>query len=913
MVTKKRNNSSLLYPKITPPASSRPLVQRKSLTEWIQSAEHVKLVSICAPAGFGKTTLMVQWIGHLRERNLPAAWLTLDNADNDPRRFLFNLFASLQEHVPDFAPDALEDDIFDNMHSAGEILPFLLDSLSRFEQPLTIFLDDVCSIKSPQVLDAIKQILSYLSPGKRLVAAMRLPPDLGLSKLRAKNALVEIGLEDLRLTFEETKQFVCQSQHLDFDQKEVEHLHNLTEGWVTGLQLSTLSDTWQRQHSETHQPIRAFRLISDYLVEDVLANQPQDVLSFLLQTSILNSLTGPLCDAVTGGTGGYEMLDYLEKNNLFVISLDEERNWYRYHSLFAKFLRSRLERRGGPDKLIALHRAAFEWYSQAGEMLEAAHHAMLTGDVELAAEYMERCALDLVMTGQSSTVFEWGRRLPAEVLDRHHELQFAYVYALTYQQQFSAAIEAIGRIRRLLKESGEDFKYIHHLETAEAYAMLCLDRFSEFERGIAEGIEGIPKLKPNDRTGHLPMLFHGAVVTELTSGNFQNALTRVWQAAKFLNKKTQLQVIYNTYFEECIYLAQGRLNETLGLARATLSKTENSPNRFSVSAAAVAVLEAEALYERNELSKAESLLNKYRSVLSDCTFPDILIVGFRTLARVCFAQGDRDQASDYITELGRCGVARGVPRMSAAAWLENIHMKLQCDSLEHAVRSFDDHIGGPLGLSLGGRHCMLGNEVETLDVTRLRLLIAEHKFNADLLKNELKNAGAIVFLRRKLLLLVLIAKAHYLGGDKKQALRILKDALLSAQAEGFIRTFVDEGEPLPHMIRDVYKVVLAEESKGDRKLSSDYLLRILGAMGTSAPVCDEVKQPQDLSLLEELTEREKSILEKLALGYSTEELASSLYISVHTVRYHLRNIYSKLGANSRVQAVALARQLDLIR
>jgi len=443
--------------------------------------------------------------------------------------------------------------------------------------------------------------------------------------------------------------------------------------------------------------------------------------------------------------------------------------------------------------------------------------------------------------------------------------------------------------------------------------MLCLDRFSEFEQRIEEGLEEMAKAKPNGRTGHFPMLLHGGVVLKLSSGKFQDAFAYVWQASKFLNKKTQLQVLYNSYFEGCIYLSQGRLNETLGIARSTLSKTESSPNRFSISAISIAVIEAVALYEMNELDKAENLLNKHRSMLPHATFPDILIVGFRTLARIRFAQGDLTQAIRYTTELDRCGVARGVPRMSAAARMEEIRIRLQCGELEHALRIYSDHVNDPLWVALGNKHCMLGNDVETLQMTRLRLLIAERKFTSDLLKSELKAALSSVFFRQKLLSLVLIAKAYYLSGEKKQALRILKDALLSAQNEGFIRTFVDEGEPLSHMIREIYKVVLAEESKGDGRISLEYLLQILSAMGESVPSRGDAKQNLDLPLMEALTDREKSILEKLALGYSSEEMANNLYISVHTVRYHLRNIYSKLGANSRVQAVALARQLDLIK
>lgn len=908
----KRNRPPLLYPKINPPQNSRCLVQRTHLTEWMQSAEHAKFVSICAPAGFGKTTLMVQWISRLREQNQSAAWLTVDTKDNDPRRFLFNLLAALQENIPDFAPDTLEDDLFDGMHNPSEVSSYLWDRLSSFQGPMTIFIDDFCSIKSPQVIDFVREMLHYLSPGKRLIAAMRLNPDLGLGKLRAKNQSVEIGLEDLRLSLEETEQFIRQTQNLDFDQSDLESLHKLTEGWVTGLQLSTLSPTWQSQSLESNQSFKAFHLISDYLVEDVLANQSQDILSFLLQTSILNTLTGPLCDALTGRNDGYEMLEYLEKNNLFLISLDEEHNWFRYHSLFAKFLQNRLVRRGGRDKIVELHRAAYNWYAQEGEMLEAAQHAMMTGDVGMAAEYMERCALDLVMTGQSFTVFEWGKKLPQDVLDQHLKLQFAFVYALIYQQEFEEAIQVIDHIYQLLEQSGEDFRYTPHLKSAIAYTTLCLDRFGEFEQHIAEGLEQSARLKSGRGTGHLPMLLHGASVLALTSGRFEEALTNVWQASKFLNKKTQLQLLYNAYFEGCIYFSQGRLEETLKITHSALSKTEFSPNRFSVSASAVAVLEAQVLYEKNELSKAAGLLKKYRSVLANATFPDILIAGYRTMARIHLAQGNRTRALQYITELERRGVARDIPRVSASAWQEHIHFALHGGDLEHALQIYRDHENGPEWQSFE-KCSMLGNETETPDVTRLRILIAQNKTTPELLKSELKKAQATMFARQKILLFSLIAKAHYIRGERKHALRLLKEALVLAQDEDFIRTFVDEGETLPQMVREIYRVAVAEESKGGATVSAEYLLRILNAMGDEAPPPTEAKIISDQPLVEPLTDREKTILEKLAIGHSSEEIAAQLYVSVHTVRYHLRNVYSKLGANSRIQAVAVARRLNLIK
>ncbi|MGA7796985.1 MAG: hypothetical protein WCA19_28520, partial [Candidatus Acidiferrales bacterium] len=518
----------LLHSKLHPPVSGRSLVQRKDLAKWMESAEHAKLVMIHAPAGFGKTTVMVQWITRLREQKLATAWLTLDEADNDPRRFLFNLFVALRENIEEFVLDEPEKDHFEVGHDADGVLLYLIERLSTFEQPITIFLEDFSVSRSPQVIDAVRRLLKYLPAGKRLVMAVRHAPDIGLAKLRATDELLEIGLEDLRLSLEETEQFIRQTQKLDLNQKEVEYLYQSTEGWVTGLQLSTLTSTWQKQLTENGQPAvpKAFRLICDYLVEDVLADQPEDVLDFLLKTSILNRLTGLLCDALTGRTDGYEMLDYLEKKNLFLIPLDEERHWYRYHSLFAKFLRNRLEH-GGRDKVSALHRAAYDWYSQSGEVLEAVHHAMLTGDIDLAAKHMEWSAFDLVLNGQASTVFEWGSRVPPHILDRHPDLQFAYTYSLIYRRLFDKALEVINRIYENVQKSGSEYKYMRHLRAAEGYVLVCQDKFDEYEQLITAEVAISDKLPPGSKTGHLPVLLHGAAVVNLAAGRFEEALNSV--------------------------------------------------------------------------------------------------------------------------------------------------------------------------------------------------------------------------------------------------------------------------------------------------------------------------------------------------------------------------------------------------
>ncbi len=914
MPTEATNRSpyALLHSKLNPPVSGRSLVQRKDLLKWMESTEEAKLVMVHAPAGFGKTTVMVQWITRLREQKLAAAWLTLDETDNDPSRFLFNLFLALRENIDGFVLADPERDHFGVGHDADGVLLYLLERLSTFEQPVTIFLEDFSIIRSPQVIDAVRRLLRYLPRGKRLVMAVRHAPDIGLAKLRARNELFEICLQDLRLSLEETGQFIRQTQKLDLDDREVEYLYQSTEGWVTGLQLSTLTSSWQKQLTENGQPTvpKAFRLICDYLVEDVLADQPEEVLEFLLKTSILNRLTGQLCDALTGRMDGYEMLNYLEKKNLFLIPLDEERHWYRYHSLFAKFLRNRLEHTGR-DEVVSLHRAAYEWYSQSGEVLEAVHHALLTGDMDLAAKHMERNAFDLVLNGQAATVFEWGNRISEDILDKHPDFQFAYAYSHIYRRQFDKALEVIHRIYKNVESAGNAYKYIRHLRAAEGYVLVCQDRFDEYEELISAEVAISGMMPAGSKTGHLPVLLHGSGVVNMVAGRFEEALNSVWRASRYLNNKTLLQFQYNKYFEGRIYLTQGRLNETLELTRSTLARTETSPNRYSPSGTAVAVLQAEALYEKNELAKAEILLQEYRSVLPNATLLEVLIGGYRILARICFAEGDPSAAMRYITELERLGVQRGVPRVLAVARQERIRFAIQQGEVERALQICRDHDDESIWGRFEGR-CMPGCDSESPAITRLRLMIADRNINLVNLKTELKNAQASLFFRERLVLFILLAKAQYLCGERKQAVGLLSEALLSAQEERYIRSFVDEGEPVRQMIRELYKIGMAEQARGTSKLSVAYLAQILEAAGEVAVSSGSARPEFKHVPMEPFTDREREILEKLAQGFSSQELADQLYISVHTVRYHLRSIYSKLGANSRVQAVALARRYGAI-
>lgn len=910
--SKKSLPKRLLQSKLTPPGGGRRLVPRARLIDCLQSAGQAKLVMLRAPAGFGKTTLMVQMLLQLRDQGVSTAWLTLDEGDNDLGHFLTYLIAAIEKGIPGFeqvGQDARH--VGPGLNPSGVLL-YLIDRISTFEAPFTIFLDDFGAINSLEALELFRQLLLHLPQGKRIVIALRHVPELSLGRLRAQGDLVEIDLEGLRFSLEETAEFIRQAQGIDLDEKDVEYLFRSTEGWVAGLQLSTLSSLWREKQGSHGQVFSAaFDNISEYLAEDVLARQPEDVQSFLVRTCILDRLSGPLCDALTGKHDGDRMLTYLEKQNLFLIPLDEERRWYRFHSLFSRFLRHQLDRQGQVQK-TELHRAACRWYAVSGEAIEAAKHALLAGDTDYAAQQVESCALDLAKNGMTTTVAEWSGRLPQEVLDQHPELQLGYTYSLIFAENYGKAHEVLDRLAQNVVRLGIG-TYTQDLRIARAFILMSQERMKEFEQVIIEGLAVYDPTVQDNHTKFLPVIMNMAGMLKLTIGKLEEALNIVWEGARLIGARKDEVKVYNKYFEGRIYLAQGKLRETLLLTRSILDDKAYGSSRFSAGGTAVAVLESEALYEKNDLENAEKLLMTYISTLPCEIAVEAMIVGYKTLARIRLAKEDPNGARHFMTELERLGTQRGIPRASASARLERIRIALLDDEYETAVKIFRDYADQPVWNNFDG-FIMMGNDPDLPELTSLRLLIGQEKPKEAIepLKLALKKAESSGFFRQELLLRIILAKAYENSGERRRAIEYLKHALISAQEEGFIRCFVDEHGPIPKLIHEIRKIAVAEEKMGMGSISVKYLDQILNAMGVIAPRQIDVKQDQDSSPLDSLTEREKDILGKLAMGLSSNELADNLYISVNTIRYHLRNIYSKLGTNNRVQAVALARRFGII-
>ena len=902
----------LLQSKLTPPVGSRRLVSRTRIVSWLQSSEHARLIMLRAPAGFGKTTLMVQLLMQLRNQGIQTAWLTLDEGDNDLGQFLTYLIAAIEKGIPGFERDAQETGHIGLGLNPTGVLLYLIDRISTFEAPFTIFLDDFGALHSPEALELVRQLLQHLPHGKRIIISLRHVPDPSLGRLRAQGELVDIDLEGLRFSREETAEFISQTQGMELDESDVEYLYQTTEGWVAGLQLFTLSSLWRDNKINRSQTFSsAFYNISEYLAEDVLTRQPENVQSFLLRTSILNRLSGSLCNALTGQSDGDMMLTYLEKHNLFLIPLDEDRSWYRFHSLFAKFLQKQLDRQGN-DVHIELHRAAYDWYAASGEAIEAANHAMLAGATELAAQQLENSSLSLSKNGMTTTVAEWAERLPQEVLDQHPELLLSYIYALIFAERYEKAHEMLDRltnnVHRLKNET-----YTQDLRIARGFILMSQERMKEFECVILEGLTAYDPAANDSHTRFLPVLLNMAGMLKLTVGRLEEALNIIWEGARLINPCRDEVLVYNKYFEGRIYLAQGKLQEALLLTRSILEEKAYGPSHYAAGGTAVAVLEAEVLYEKNDLENSEKLLTAYISILPTVIAVEAMIVGFRLLVRIRRAKGDANGARHFLNDLERIGIQRGIPRACASARQERIRIALQDGETGYALKISGDYADQPIWDRFNG-YKMAGNDPETPEITRIRLMIGQnrHKEVLEPLKSELKKAESSGYFRQTLLLRILLAKACEGYGERSLAIKYVKEAILLAQDEEFIRCFLDEGEPVPKLVYELYRITIEDGHAGDGSISIEYVEKLMRAMGLVIPSPDRTSE-DDSSLLDPLTNREKEILEKLALGFSNYELADKMCISVNTIRYHLRNIFSKLGTKSRAQAIVMARRLGLIK
>jgi LuxR family transcriptional regulator, maltose regulon positive regulatory protein len=906
----------LLQTKLFVPRSRRGLVPRPRLTERLDRGAASKLMILSAPAGFGKTTLLAEWLtaGSATPTNdRSAAWLSLDQGDDDPATFWTYVIAALQTVAPGVGADTLTLLQEPQPPPIQTVVTTLLNDLGAIADDVVLVLDDYQVIDERDVQDGMAFLLDHLPPQLHLVIASRADPALPLARLRARGELVETRAADLRFTPDEAATYLNEMMRLSLTAQDVATLEGRTEGWIAALQLAALS-------MQGRDDIAAFiagfagddRYIVDYLAEEVLQRQPEHVRSFLLQTSILDRLTGSLCDAVIGQDGGKAMLNALERGNLFLVPLDDRRRWYRYHQLFADVLRARLLDEQ-PDGVGELHRRASDWYEQHGERSEAIRHAMAGEDFEWAANLVELAMPGLRQGRQDATLRGWLEALPEEVIRVRPVLSVAYVGALMVSGELEGVEARLRDAERWLatpRDIGEE-------PQALSAGMVVVDEeaFRDLPGAIAIYRAGQARIlgdvagtiaharRALELVGEEDHFGRGAAAAFLglaywTGGDLDEAQRWYADGMASLEKAGYLSdVIGGAITLADIRITQGRLGEAMSAYERGLRVATEHAAPALRGAADMHVGMSRIFYERNELDAAMQHLLTSRELGEHAGLPPNRYRWRVAMARIRAAEGDLGGALDLLNEADRLYVSdfspdvRPVPALRARVWLSQGRWG---DALGWARER---------GLSVEDDVSYL-REFEHL--TLARVLLARDRAErsggsihevTSLLERLLRAAQEGARTGSVLEILVLQALAQETQGDIPAGLASLQQALTLAEPEGYVRTFIDEGPPMAPLLKVAAK----------QRTAPGYVRRLLAAVnktGDAAPV-----QP---GLIEPLSERELDVLRLLGTDLNGPDIARELIVSLSTVRTHTNRIYAKLGVNNRRAAVRRARELDLL-
>jgi LuxR family maltose regulon positive regulatory protein len=914
---------TIIKTKINLPSLKRNLVLRsritKALTDEIKNGRKLTLIS--APAGFGKTTLVSSWI---EGNNIPAAWISLEEGDSEPARFLTYLVAALQTLIAGVGDGVLAALQSSQPGSPKELLPTLLNELASTEDDFIFVLDDLHTVDSTEVDELLSFLVEHMPPAMHLVITTREDPALPLARLRTRNQLTEVRAADLRFTESEAADFLNQVMGLNLSTENIAVLENRTEGWIAGLQLAALSMQGHASQDIT-EFIRSFsgahQFVLDYLLEEVLKKQPETVHGFLLCTSILNRLSGSLCAAVlqSENTSAQGALETLERNNLFVIALDNERRWYRYHHLFRDLLRQRLSQRYGKDEITAMHIRASEWFEGAGDPGEAFQHAVSAADFDRAARLLESNWLAMDENFQTSTWLGWANQLSLSVRRVRPVLLTQMGWSYTDAGNAEASETILQEAETCLKNPLEDLVIVEaeqfrtlpvRIAIARAYNAQAQNRFADTVKFAEMAQDMAP---PDDEFLHAQAssILSGAY---WASGELDKAYVFMSGWVDVVQQADNYAFAVAASFAKAdILIAQGRLRDAIQVYQTALKL---AATHGMESLTAHHHLGLGLLYR--EMGEDELAARHLRKSFELGRQTPIVDWAYRkSLAQALLkeSEGDFDAALDLLDEAQRYYVRTPLPNPRPMGAMK-ARIYLQQDRLDKAQAW-----AAKSGLSLLEAPDYL-HEFERLTLAKIGLTEYQHDQNEQHIIDVLRSLDAQLKLAQKqnrlqsqIEILLLLAFAHQARGESAQALSMLEQALKLAEPEGYLRLFVNEGEVMRLLILDFrHRARKALTLEKTAKPLLGYVERLLSAF--SQPV--QAQNPKskivnsNSEMIEPLSERELEVLHLIAQGLSNQEITQKLVVTLSTVKGHNLRIFAKLRAKSRTEAVARARELGLI-
>lgn len=909
----------LLQTKLYHPRPRPALVPRPRLSEQLNAGLNGKLTLVTAPAGFGKTTLVSEWLHHPQFTVHDYCWLSLDEDDNDLVRFLAYLIAALQTAVSSIGETAARLLQSAQPPAAEAILTLLINDISRNDQPLILVLDDYHVIETTAIHRALTFLLDHLPPQLHLLITTRSDPALPLSRLRGRGQMVEIRANDLRFTLDEVQLFLNQVMGLALSKEEMAALEQRTEGWIAGLQLAAIaiqSSLSMPGRDDLPNFIAAFtgshRFVLDYLTDEVLEQRPKGTRDFLLQTSILNRLCGPLCDAVTGQTESqsHALLQRLEHANLFLIPLDEKRHWYRYHPLFAEVLQARLWQDQG-DRVAELFRRAAGWHISQGMIDEAIYYALAGADFEQAAQLIEQVAGNMLRKGSSATLTRWLDTMPEAVVRTRPRLcltrSWTYVMGLVIRPENAAEWVQLAKQAAAADQSLDDSLTG---EMAALQAMIA-SIWNEVMDSIEYSRQALDSLPADSPWRSVITFCLGSVL--FLSGDIAGATHFLGDALRLSQEDGSHYIQLNAAsFLGDLEVFRGQLSRAAEIYEQVLVSADHGiPQKGALMAHGGL---AHILYERNQLAAALTHIELGIEQLEQVGGSWSSLMLYRTLGRIQQALGNWIEALEALDRAYQSGQRTQVSIVVTQSAALRARLQLIQEDIEAAERwaansglSVDDPKADHPGL----------REEEYLSLARVLNAQGRHTEAQSLLHRLLHSAEAEGRIGSVIIILVLQCLSLQAQGHTAHALTVLERALKLAAPEGYVRLFLDEGEPLRQLLailaaRPAVKPSLHHYAE---QLLADFARPVRARWpdevvpGTSKAFPGRLT-PTDLP--EPLTSRELEILRLIADGRTNPEIAATLFLAVGTVKKHTNNLFGKLSASNRTQAVKRGRDLGLL-